>query len=281
MKDKQQTPIIQIKFWITVALTAFYLCAVIAIASVKDVFNLSANELGDFFAGAFSPLAFGWFLYAVFMQNAELTETRRVTEMQAEQLSLQRQELEGSKKALEEQSHALNRQNFENTFFNLIKSLSDIIDGIVVEKNTQNDSKVKNGHHALLYIYNNPPLGFWQNVGDNDKSEEIEKYYNTFYDQNSDKIRNYFTMIERIIIFIDKYPILNQEEKNHFIEILNSHLSDAELGLLLIISYSERGKFIEKYIRKYNLLEGFIPETCHQNAILTPHARKLGATLPT
>ncbi|WP_417782562.1 hypothetical protein [Terasakiella pusilla] len=42
------------------------------------------NEVGDFLAGWFSPMAFLWFVYAVFLQRAELVETRRELKRQAD-----------------------------------------------------------------------------------------------------------------------------------------------------------------------------------------------------
>lgn len=39
--------------------------------------NMSLNELGDYLAGAFSPLAFLWLVYGYFMQNNELKLSRR------------------------------------------------------------------------------------------------------------------------------------------------------------------------------------------------------------
>ncbi len=37
---------------------------------------LGINEIGDFLAGWFAPLAFGWFVYTAFMQRHELEQTR-------------------------------------------------------------------------------------------------------------------------------------------------------------------------------------------------------------
>lgn len=65
--------------WI-VCIVLIYLALAVHAAKVP-----TANEFGDMLAGAFSPVAFGWFVYAVFMQRQELelqrielVETRRV-----------------------------------------------------------------------------------------------------------------------------------------------------------------------------------------------------------
>lgn len=58
----------------------------------NKLWELAANNLGDFLAGVFSPVAALWFVYAVFMQR--------------EELELQRQELIDTRKVLEEQQKA-------------------------------------------------------------------------------------------------------------------------------------------------------------------------------
>lgn len=61
----------------------------------QKVIALDPNNLGDFLAGAFAPLAFLWLAVAVFLQKDEL--------------SLQRQELMHSRKVLQEQAIELRR----------------------------------------------------------------------------------------------------------------------------------------------------------------------------
>lgn len=74
-----QTPIL-----ITVAsvFTFIWVLAIILLGDYKNLFDLKANEIGDFLAGAFSPLAFLWFLIAVFMQKLELRQARETHMLQ-------------------------------------------------------------------------------------------------------------------------------------------------------------------------------------------------------
>lgn len=56
------------------------------------------NEIGDFLAGSFSPLAFFWLAYGYFMQNSELKLNRKSLEKQIEEF---KESVETQKKALE------------------------------------------------------------------------------------------------------------------------------------------------------------------------------------
>ncbi|MFC0179030.1 hypothetical protein [Thorsellia kenyensis] len=71
--------------------------------------KMTLNELGDFLAGAFSPLAFLWLVIGYMMQGKELKLNRQMLELQAEELKnnnqallLQAKELANSVKAQNE-----------------------------------------------------------------------------------------------------------------------------------------------------------------------------------
>ena len=44
------------------------------------------NELGDFFAGVFSPVAFAWLIYGYFLQHEELEAARKALNAQADMM---------------------------------------------------------------------------------------------------------------------------------------------------------------------------------------------------
>ena len=71
---------------VIVGLTVFYI-AVILFLRGNDAWELlrtgRLNELGDFLAGFFTPLAFGWLVYGYLQQSKELR-------LQREELSLTR-----------------------------------------------------------------------------------------------------------------------------------------------------------------------------------------------
>ena len=66
-----------LKTWVVGGLTFFYLFAGLIILMVRggDLVNLLAhgelNELGDFLAGALTPVAFIWLVYGYLLQGEE------------------------------------------------------------------------------------------------------------------------------------------------------------------------------------------------------------------
>jgi len=64
---------------------------------------LGPNELGDFLAGAFAPLAFVWLMVAVLIQSTELKR-------QAEELKLTRGSIDDQRKVMEQQREAMEAQ---------------------------------------------------------------------------------------------------------------------------------------------------------------------------
>jgi len=71
------------KFLPHILITVLYIVVVAVVALGMDWEPLSPNAIGDFLAGAFSPLAFYWFILTAFLQRAELRETREQFERQA------------------------------------------------------------------------------------------------------------------------------------------------------------------------------------------------------
>lgn len=64
----------------------------------------SINELGDFFAGAFAPLAFLWLVVAVFIQSRELKEQREELKLTNKEYKLMRGEVTQTNKHIERQT---------------------------------------------------------------------------------------------------------------------------------------------------------------------------------
>lgn len=65
----------------------------------------TTNELGDFLAGGFAPLAFLWLAGAVFIQARELAEQRKSLDAQLEELELTRNEMKQQRDVLQAQAN--------------------------------------------------------------------------------------------------------------------------------------------------------------------------------
>ena len=85
--------------YVMVAVSIFYIAA-IGFLRGNDAWELlragNLNELGDFLAGVFTPLAFGWLVYGYLLQSKELR-------LQREELTLTRKQLGKQTELLQEQ----------------------------------------------------------------------------------------------------------------------------------------------------------------------------------
>ena len=85
--------------FVIVAVSIFYIAA-IGLLRGSDAWDLlrtgKLNELGDFLAGFFTPLAFGWLVYGYLLQSRELR-------LQREELTLTRKQLGTQTVLLQEQ----------------------------------------------------------------------------------------------------------------------------------------------------------------------------------
>ena len=78
--------------WVTSGVSFLYIAIIFYFRS-SDAWRLltigELNELGDFLAGFFTPLAFGWLIYGYFLQSSELSLQRNELELTRVQLGKQ------------------------------------------------------------------------------------------------------------------------------------------------------------------------------------------------
>ena len=81
-----------IGIWVISGVSVLYI-AIIFLLRGSDAWRLltigELNELGDFLAGFFTPLAFGWLIYGYLLQSSELSLQRKELELTREQLGKQ------------------------------------------------------------------------------------------------------------------------------------------------------------------------------------------------
>lgn len=132
--EKETNDVLQIIFLISIVLVLwlvswFWIDKNItneALNLPKSTSNLSDQELqgvfGDKFGAVnalFSALAFAGIIFTIILQKKEL--------------KLQREELSDTREEFIKQNKTLNRQRFENTFFQLLKLHSDIVDKLKIK----------------------------------------------------------------------------------------------------------------------------------------------------
>jgi hypothetical protein len=218
------------------------------------------GPFGDFIGGTLNPilaaLAFYWLTASIRLQIQELRETKvelrkaaeaqeksekhqeALAKLQEENLKTQNQILNVQKLTLESQQQSaysqqqqIAKQNFENLFFELIKSKNDALRGIISKERRRNEIERIEGLSVLeniqsIFIGSDVHLSF-------------------FYDSKiSLNIGSYFRVCENILelIFQNK-ELINSNLK--YINIFSSTLTQVEMKFIFYAGlFNKRLKFL-------------------------------------
>ena len=218
----------------------------------------NAGTAGDMFGGLtalFSGLAFAGLVTTLFMQRKEL--------------ELQRNELKQTREVF-------SIQRFENTFFGLLRLLTEYIQAMrsninEVEYFTDGKGKDVFGKEVLeLYAKKLPnSLRIKKENGPNSKYISDGKYthqeligiyedrYRIYYERN---LGPYFRLIYNIVRLIENNSFdidLDEDNKTKLMysKILRAYLSSAEIKLLMFNCASVHGKGLKYWVEKHSLLK--------------------------
>jgi hypothetical protein len=215
------------------------------------------GTLGDFIGGVLGSI---WALAGVILFYLALKEQRKdfktnevalnkqieALDVQIEEFGLQRQELALSRNVFTEQSKTLKKQQFESTFFSMIKMYSDNI----LALNSSIDQSEDYFIRISKELAENNQLG--KDILDSHQ-RSLTAYNQLFYERK-DEISHYFRIVYRIMRFIDS-SIMNEDEKVFYTKILRSQFSEKELLILYYNSHTIFGQKFVPLILKYKLLK--------------------------
>jgi len=138
--------------WVLLVFTALYIgaivyigtdakdCSLVAIATAllpgpgaDSPICMRLNELGDFFAGAFAPLAFLWLAGAVFIQSKELTAQQYELEGTRRVLTEQVDETRASTEFIKQQTEILKKQQKLREQEQADEEFDEYVAGIIAE----------------------------------------------------------------------------------------------------------------------------------------------------
>ena len=185
--------------------------------------------------------------------------------MQQEDLRLTREEMQETRKEFETQNATLKRQEFETTFFHLLKLHHQIVESIHYKSASK---EIYQGRQFVSFVYSelkrdyeNYYLQFWALPTINEvsleqfNSECLQTIFSNNFPAIERNMGHYFKNIFQTLRLLDK-SILNTEEKMDFAKLLMAQLSNDELCLLYYhcIYYSEDIEFGE-LVRRYGFFE--------------------------
>jgi hypothetical protein len=202
------------------------------------------GQLGDFFGGLLNPV---FSLFAFFALLLTIV-------LQTKELSLSTQELAKSAQALREQSVSLKKQNFETTFFQMVRLHNDIIADMDTQaSNTKKIVKGRDCFNQFYYRFTNHYNEALKKEMYQSQENLIDIAYNSFFKEYQHEIGHYFRNLYTIIKFVHNSDV---ENKKQYTSIVRAQLSSYELFMLFYncIWSGGREKF-KHLVEEYELLE--------------------------
>ena len=206
------------------------------------------GEFGDYLGGILNPifalLALLALLFTIVLQSRELRNSTR--------------ELPTSALALKEQSASLKTQNFERTFFAMVRLHHDIIKDLdlVTARHGRPSpgsstvgrdcfrvffDKLKSDHEDATRTF----TGHGQQI-------IVQNAYLRFYEKHQHDVAHYFRNLHRILKFVDESAVANKTE---YTGILRAQLSSYELALLFYNALHPAGDKLKQHVERYAMLE--------------------------
>ena len=232
------------------SLTPFIAIALIGtlIVSAIYVFNFYGplsdqherwGQFGDYIGGLLNPvfglLSFGALLIALVLQSKELHASTH--------------ELHASAQALDAQHVVLTKQSFENTYFQLLRRVGEIISEMTYGGIT--------GRPVLAQLCSNLRSRLVNSGG---AENDVKTIYRDFYNDQSAVLGHYFRTLYHVFTFVDHAPFGNKE-KIVYANIARAQLSGAELFLLFYNGTTGEGaEGFKPLIERYGILKHIMAE---------------------
>jgi hypothetical protein len=210
-----------------------------------------AAQAGDFIGGIVGSL---WALAGVVLVYSALQAQRRDFKINLESLKNQIQEYKEQKEVLEEQSKTLQLQRFETSFFNMTKSLNDVITSFVfILENPEDSSEriVSEGRETfksiefdLKTMWEYQGFDVFANKTTQTHFRKIVSLKEDYYGQIPLQFINIF---EQIIMLIFDSSLGSERKK--YIKILKSYFDPYQffcLGLFLILHNESKVELLMK-----------------------------------
>lgn len=189
---------------------------------------------------------------------------------------LQRKDLNIQRNELQKQTDSIHVQNFESTFFQMLGILHGVIESLEII----DEGKIIRGRRVFSILnakINKLLYDFTTTEEYQDRSdyliEDIIRYtfiekkdaikvYDDLYNDYSDVLGHYFRALYHIVKFTDQHTGI---DKQKYISIARSHLSNSEITLLYYNCLHENGvlqfkPLVEKYALLNNIDWKYFPE---------------------
>lgn len=199
----------------------------------------------------FTGLAFAGVIYGLFVQRHEV--------------KLLTEELQGTKRLAEEQQKlaeiqisAQQKQQFEATFFSLLRVFNDLVTGIDLRKGSNSKEVIARGRDAFTNFVREfehsrnfkSALMYERSMP---RSFSVLEDYEDFYKKHKSDLGHYFRTLYNLFKYLDGS---NVKDKRVYANLIRAQLSDDEVYILFLNGLNERGREKFKgYLEKYSVLK--------------------------
>lgn len=236
--------------WLAVGLSVlvFLLWSVNLFISFSHPYD-ARGTFGDMFGAVnalFTGLAFAAVIYAIFLQKHEVR--------------LLKSELAGTKRMMKEQQVAAaeqmelqSKQQFESTFFSLLRIFCDLVESIDLRSNGKVTAQGKDVFPIFLQrMKRHKPFKDAAQYPSVSRTTWAEDSYANFYKGANAELGHYFRTLYNLFKFVDNADIA---EKRFYTNLIRAQLSDSEALLLFLNGLSPQGKKFRGYLENYAVLK--------------------------
>ena len=216
------------------------------------------GTFGDYLGGALNPILSFFALIAILLTIV----------LQNRDLKLTRDEMKESKRALK-------LENFERTFFEMLRLPGIIVEDITMHvkeqvetysqispKSTEIRTRIDKGRICFKYLREKLQEEYYsvtssKKIQPNEYPHYIELAYNRFAENFENKVGHYFRTLYRIFKFVHESDPDGSVgiNKKHYTGIARAMLSSHELVLLFYDCFYKKGEKFAKLIIEYSLFE--------------------------
>jgi uncharacterized membrane protein len=203
------------------------------------------GQFGDYVGGVLNPTL------SLFALIALLATFR----LQVGELRMSVRELRNSSTALEKQNETLRLQNFESSFFQLLRLHNDLVGSIRNPRSAYINQNLS-GRVTFQVLVNE----LYQDLQVTISGRSLEEKIDEFFSDHQYLIGHYFRLLYNIIKFVHRTDGI---DKRYYTNLVRAQLSSAEVVLLFFNCLSKLGNVrFKPLVEEYSLLKT-LPTDAH------------------
>ncbi|MGP6469947.1 putative phage abortive infection protein [Rahnella aceris] len=207
----------------------------------------NAGVFGDSFGiltSLFSALAFAGVAYTLAIQR--------------DQIHIQKQELIEQKLETVSSRNEIQKQGFENTFFQMLKMHNQLISEITSHQSGARGVITKDGRSVIKDMVTKLKEQFARReLGHGNELDKIRDAFDDFYTAQGFQLAHYFRFLYNIFRYLSESNI---ENKELYVRLARAQISNQELFIIYYNALTYRGENFKKYIVEFKLMDNLEPQ---------------------